>query len=245
MHYLCESMNDSSFEDSLFSKYLLYLKENHTNEDKSWELNKTMIVMANMIEIFSLQSETSEEYWKILYMFLEVMLDKHYKNAVSKTNRIRITSGVLSMLAKIWIRWPKILKEKTELLSYFWNFVNQEAFDENEKVVLLDIYNDFLTDFQKLSSSENSSLDINVGDFIDSLKIDVKSCLQNIFVPNKNLRLITFKVFKQSYYIGLVPFTQAAELFLICLNDNITEVDPRAGTKICDESLEVLRDICK
>ena len=110
--------------------------------------------------------------------------------------------------------------------------------------MILDIYHDFLLDFKNCVGASNSS-PINFGDFIDVLKIDVDKYWNIIFSTNKNLRLIAFKVLKQCYYQGLMSYVQASELFLVWLNDNLTEADPHSGDKISDEAIGVLREICK
>jgi len=129
MHAICDGLNDYSYEDTLFSKHMVYLKENKDNFDKSVELNKTMSVMANMIEHFGLHVNTGDEYWKVLHLFLEVILDKSNRATTWNSDRVRIISGALFMLSKIWIRWPSILKTNAILLNFFWYFTSQDSFN--------------------------------------------------------------------------------------------------------------------
>ena len=140
MHWLCTAMNDYSFEDSLFTKHSIYLKENKDNEEKSLELSKTMIVMSNMIEIFKLQSEENLNYWKVLHLFIEIMLEKYFYHVDDSDAKIRVISGSLWILSKVWIRCPTILKENTVLLNFFWHFTSQKWFESQDKVAILDIY---------------------------------------------------------------------------------------------------------
>jgi len=240
MHAICDGLNDYSYEDTLFSKHMVYLKENKDNFDKSVELNKTMSVMANMIEHFGLHVNTGDEYWKVLHLFLEVILDKSNRATTWNSDRVRIISGALFMLSKIWIRWPSILKTNAILLNFFWYFTSQDSFNSWDKVAILEIYHEFL---QSFTTSESSQL--NFGEFIDWLKTDMAKYWNILCSTSKQLRVSGFRVLKQWYLLGMVPHLQAWELFLVCLNDNVTEVDSIRGSKVWDESLSILTDICR
>lgn len=117
------------------------------------------------------------------------------------------------------------------LLNFFWFFTGQQIFRSHEKVVILEIYNEFLTDFREASNKDKES-QINFGDFIDSLKIDLNKHWEIVFSPNKQLRIAAFKVLKQSYYLGLISHLQASEVFLIYLNDDVTDIDVISGKKL-------------
>ena len=105
-------------------------------------------------------------------------------------------------------------------------------------------YNDFLIDFQNISNN-NQENKINFGDFIDSLKIDLDKYWEIVYSPNKQLRMSAFKVLRQSYYLGLISHLQASEMFLIYLNDDMTEIDLISGKKIWDGAIEIIREICR
>ena len=202
-----------------------------------------MKTLGNMIDIFTLQKGVDEELWKFIHILLEIILKKANERMTEDENAIYMVSGALHMISKLWLRCPKILRENTILLNFFWHFIKQQGIKEDDKAAILHIYYGFLLDLNKKSSEGNS--DINLGDFIDVLKINIGENLLIIFSRNIGLRRICFKVIHQCYLQGFIPYNQAAEFFLICLNDSITELEPETGEKFNEASLMILRDICK
>ena len=148
------------------------------------------------------------------------------------------------MITKIWLRCPSILKANGELLNFFWYFLGQKSFDENDKVAILEIYHEFLCDLKKKFSSNNEEDELNLGGFIDTMKTDINSHLGILFSTNVALRRIWFKVIREWYLQGLIIHQQAAEFFMICLNDSSTVLDQSSKETFNEASLDVLRDIC-
>ena len=98
-------MNDYTYENTLFAKYLMYLHQNKDNHQKAQLLNKNMTIMALMIENFDLSQETNQETWVVIHYTLEVVLER-YLIMAEKNDRDAIfaITGSLSMLSKIWIK---------------------------------------------------------------------------------------------------------------------------------------------
>jgi hypothetical protein len=64
IHEICSALNNYAYENLLFSKHLIYLKDHKDNFDNAVALNKIMMIMGNMIDIFDLQTETDDDFWK-------------------------------------------------------------------------------------------------------------------------------------------------------------------------------------
>ena len=190
MHSLCLELRDLEYEENLFMKYQNYLQLNKDNPESPIDLNKIMKTMGNMIEIFSLNNAMNHEYWKYLHISLELILNKANKNLPTTKNSIYLISGALFMITKIWLRCPSILKANGELLNFFWYFLGQKSFDENDKVAILEIYHEFLCDLKKKFSSNNEEDELNLGGFIDTMKTDINSHLGILFSTNVALRRI-------------------------------------------------------
>lgn len=85
-----------------------------------------------------------------------------------------------------------------------------------------------------------------MSEFIDSLKFSIDQTHWNaILSKNKELRVTIFKVFKESYKHGLISYTTATEVFMVYLNDTLTEYDHLSGLTLADEALKILTEISK
>lgn len=154
-----------------------------------------MTMMGNMISVFSLQNETNDEYWKCIHIFLELILQNanklisyQKKEELAETHTVLLISGALFMISKIWLRCPIILKANPVLLNYYWFFTNNKNLVDSDKVHILQIYLEFLVDFKDCSSKED--LNINFGEFIDTLKQDSLKNLSIFMTSNSNLRRV-------------------------------------------------------
>jgi hypothetical protein len=112
-------------------------------------------------------------------------------------------------------------------LNFFWYFTSQLCFSDEEKVWILDIYHEFLVDFR--TNKDNA---LGVGELIDSLKVEVSNYWNIIRSPNAKLRVVALQVIKECYHQGMVHYLQAAELFLVCLADDVSEIDDFSGKRM-------------
>ncbi|CAI2384467.1 unnamed protein product [Moneuplotes crassus] len=236
IHHICTCLNDFTFEDRLFAQRVVYLKENKNNLDNWNALNRVMKTIGDMTSIFTIFMD--ENGWKCLHVLCEVVLKKATEE---DSVCIYVIEGALYMISQIWLKVPEILRSNTHLLDLFLYFTNKYDIDDNSKVMILKTYHEFLMRLDEECQKDS----INIGDFIDKLKTDITKYLFILFSPNIEMRRICFKVMNQCYQQGLIPYQQAAEFFLICINDNITEIDAKVGMKFNEAALEVIKDISR
>ena len=178
--------------------------------------------MQLMIEELSIDHEMDEENWAQMDDFI-------FENLVLKNlKQVDLMMTSLKLVTKIWINCPVlIIQAPRQKLQFMLEFCKLTEVSDELKTGVLTVYGEFLDDFDtKLQDSS----DLDIGQFMNLMKIDAQNYMALILSGNGPLRHAMYQVIAHSHSLGLLHNTQAAYSYMIYMND----LDLDAYDKVVD-----------